>query len=395
MNISFKSFSFLLITCFLTNGLQGQLLKDAQQSVGAVGPDIVQTAVPFLTIAPDSRAGGMGDLGVATTPDIASMHWNPAKYAFIQDKEGVEISYIPWLRNLVPDINLAYLAGFYKLDQRQTISASLLYFSLGQVIFKDAGNNDMGQFNPNEFSIDAAYSRLLADNLSGGMAFRFIYSDFGKAYVQSVGETQAGISFAADVSVYYRKPIEIQSKEAKLSFGLNISNMGSKISYTQAEAKEFIPTNLRLGSALTINADKYNSFTFALDLNKLLVPTPPIYDSTGTHILLGMDPNVSVPTGMIHSFYDAPGGFKEELQEIQWSVGVEYWYYNQFALRTGYFHESPDQGNRQYYEIGVGVKLNVLSIDFAYLVPSSGNISPLANTMRFTLCYNLGPPAKR
>ncbi len=357
----------------------------------------LQSAVPFLTIAPDSRAGAMGDVGVATAPDINSQHWNAAKYVFMKGKGGMAISYTPWLRKLVPDINLAYLAGYYKLDGRQALSGSLRYFSLGNIVFTDRfGNPDGRQFNPNEFALDAGYSRLFTDKLSGAIAFRFIRSDLtGGQYVGDL-ESKAGVSVAADLGFYYTDDIELSGNDANLSFGANISNIGTKISYTENQDKAFIPINLRLGSALAIDLDQYNSFTFALDLNKLLIPTQPEYadTDTATIIIKGKDPNVSVPLGMIQSFYDAPGidnprgsVFLEELHEITYSAGVEYWYREQFAIRGGYFYEYKTKGNRKYFTLGVGLKLNVFSLDFAYLIPTAVN-NPLANTLRFTLGFN-------
>ncbi|HYW95159.1 MAG TPA: type IX secretion system outer membrane channel protein PorV [Bacteroidales bacterium] len=382
------------LVCLLPSVTFGQI------STGEVtGAEIntLQSAVPFLTIAPDSRAGAMGDVGVATSPDINSQHWNAAKYVFMEGNGGMAISYTPWLRKLVPDINLAYLAGYYKLDGQQALSASLRYFSLGNIVFTDRfGNPDGRQFNPNEFALDAGYSRLFTDNLSGAITFRFIRSDLtGGQYVGDL-ESKAGVSVAADLGFYYTNEIDVSGRDANLSFGANISNIGTKISYTANQDKAFIPINLRLGSALKMDLDPYNSFTFALDLNKLLIPTQPLYADTDTAeiILKGKDPNVSVPLGMLQSFYDAPGidnprgsVFLEELHEITYSLGVEYWYREQFAIRGGYFYEYQTKGNRKYFTLGVGLKLNVFSLDFAYLIPTAVN-NPLANTLRFTLGFN-------
>ncbi len=324
------------------------------KELGGSSINTIQSVVPFLTIAPDSRAGAMGDVGAATSPDVFSMHWNPAKYAFIDGTTGIAISYSPWLRKLVPDINLAYLSGFTRIDRLQVISYSMLYFSLGDIIFTDDFGNEIRPFNPNEFSVDVGYSRKFSDYLSGGMAFRFIYSNLtGGVYAGST-ETKPGTSFAGDISVYYQRDIVLSGKDAMLSFGTNISNIGTKMSYTENQEADFIPINLRLGAALKLDLDQYNSITLAADLNKLLVPTPPIYyedslDASGNQVIkYGKDPNVSVPVGMLQSFYDAPGvytddgkqivsPFQEELREIMYSVGMEYWYANQFAVRAGYF----------------------------------------------------------
>jgi len=368
--------------------------SDQKPNLNGSEANYVPTAVPFLTIAPDSRGAAMGDAGVATSPDANSQFWNPAKYAFMKDEAGFSLSYIPWLRNLVPDINMAYLTGYYKIDREQSISGSLKYFALGQIFFKNERNEDMGFGNPNEFAVDVAYSRLFSENVSGAISFRSIRSDFGSSPLPSGETTKAGIAFAADVAAFYSDEIQIEDKDATLAFGLNISNIGSKISYTDGQNKDFIPINLRLGSSLTLAIDAYNEMTFALDLNKLLVPTPPIYnDSVQRSILYGMDPDVSVATGMLQSFYDAPGGYKEELNEIMYAGGVEYLYMKQFAVRAGYFHEHTLKGNRKYATMGIGLKYNVMSFDFAYMIPK-GRTNPLANTVRFTIGFNLGKMSK-
>lgn len=334
----------------------------------------IEYAVPFLIIAPDSRAGAMGDVGAATSADYNSMHWNPAKYAFIKSDMGIAVSYTPWLRNLVGDINLYNLAWFGRIDQRQTVAATLLYFSLGEIQFTNEDNDPIGFHNPNEFAIDVAYARSFSDHISGGIAFRYIRSDItGGAYVGNT-ETSAGNAVAADISMYYiNEKIKLFNQDNSLSFGLNISNIGSKLSYTEIE-KDFLPTNLKLGLAFLLNLDDYNSFTIATDLNKFLVPTP---DSTNTS-------DLSVPEGMIQSFYDSPGGFSEEMHEIKYSIGAEYWYAKQFAVRGGYFHEHQEKGNRKYYTAGVGIKFNVFTFDFSYLISANQN-HPLDKTMRFTL----------
>jgi hypothetical protein len=345
----------------------------------------IQTVVPFLTIAPDSRAGGMGDAGVATSPDAYSMHWNPAKFAFIDGKGGVGISYAPWLRTLVPDINIAYLTGYYRLDSKQVIAGSLVYSSLGDIPFTDEFGNEMLVGKPNEFSVDAGYSRQFSKKFSGGIAFRFIYSNLTGGYYSGGEPTKPGISFAADISGYYHDDITLFDKDGDLSFGINFSNLGSKMSYTNSQASDFIPMNLRIGSASTIKFDKYNSLTLTVDLNKLLVPTPPRIENG--EIVAGKDPNVGVPLAIFQSFYDAPGGFSEELHEIMYSVGAEYWYNNQFAIRGGYFNEHETKGNRKYFTAGAGFRMNVFTIDFSYLMPLTQN-HPLAHTLRFSLTFD-------
>ena len=351
----------------------------------------IQTVVPFLTIAPDSRSGAMGDAGVATTPDVYSMHWNPAKYAFIDGKGGVGISYSPWLRNLVPDINIAYLTGYYRIDKKQVASASLLYSSLGDVPFTDDFGNLERTFKPNEMAFDLGYSRIFAENFSGGIAFRFIYSNLTGGSFSGGAATKPGISFAADISGYYKKDITLFNRDVLLGFGLNISNIGAKMSYSDAQTSDFIPMNMRLGSAATIKFDNFNKLTFTIDFNKLLVPTPPIYSITRPDsIIKGKDPNVSVPIAIFQSFYDAPGGFKEELHEITTSLGLEYWYNNQFAIRGGYFNENETKGNRKYFTTGAGFRLKGFTIDFSYLIPLAQN-HPLARTLRFSLAFDLNP----
>jgi hypothetical protein len=348
----------------------------------------IQTVVPFLTIAPDSRAGGMGDAGVATTPDAYSMHWNPAKFAFIDGKGGVGISYAPWLRTLVPDINIAYLSGYYRIDPKQVISGSLVYSSLGDIPFTDEFGNEMLVGKPNEFSIDAGYSRQFAKKFAGGVAFRFIYSNLTGGYYSGGEPTKPGISFAADISGYYHDEITIFNKDGELAFGVNFNNIGSKMSYTNSQATDFIPMDLRIGTAGTIKFDKYNALTLTIDLNKLLVPTPPKIEN-GV-IVAGKDPNVSVPVAIFQSFYDAPGGFSEEMHEIMYSFGAEYWYNNQFALRGGYFNEHETKGNRKYFTAGAGFRMNVFTLDFSYLMPLTQN-HPLAHTLRFSLTFDFKP----
>jgi hypothetical protein len=366
--------------------IAGKVQLFSQQSSGEL--NAIQTVVPFLTIAPDSRAGGMGDAGVATAPDVYSLHWNPAKFAFIDGSGGVGMSYAPWLRNLVPDINIAYLSGYKRIDTKQVLSASLLYSSLGDVPFTDDFGNLERTFNPNEFALDAAYSRLFTDNLSGGVAFRFIYSNLtGGSYAGGVA-TKPGISFAADISSYYQKDISLFSKDARMAFGLNFSNIGNKMSYSDSQTSDFIPMNMRLGTAETIFLDQYNSITLTVDMNKLLVPTPPIYSGANPDsIIAGKDPNVAVPVAIFQSFFDAPGGFKEELREMTFSLGAEYWYNKQFAIRGGYFHENETKGNRKYFTAGAGFRMKVFTIDFSYLMPLAAN-HPLARTLRFSLSFD-------
>jgi hypothetical protein len=340
----------------------------------------ITTAVPFLTIGPDSRAGAMGDAGAATSPDLNSQHWNAAKYGFIKSDMGVALSYTPWLRSLVQDISLAYLAGYKRLDDQQTMSASLRYFGLGDIITMDDNGEAGVQISPNEFAIDFGYTRLLSETFSGAVALRYIRSDLTGGQMLSGGTaTHAGNAYAADVAFYYQKEMRMNRKRSTFSSGINISNIGSKISYTEGETKDFIPTNLKLGLAYQTEMDRYNTISIAFDANKLLVPTP--NDS-----LYGGFPNIGPIEGIFRSFSDAPGGWKEELQEINLSLGAEYWYNKQFALRAGYYYENNFKGGRNFFTAGAGLKMNVFTLDFSYLLAAQS--SPLANTLRFTLSFD-------
>ncbi len=360
----------------------------------------ITTAVPFLTIAPDARGGGMGDAGVSMSPDANSMHYNPAKYAFIESKVGFSAAYSPWLRALVNDINLAYIAGYYRLDDKQTLAASLRFFSLGDITFTDNAGNIIGNFRPNEFAVDGTYSRKFSETWSGAVAARFIYSDLTQGQVVQGQQTKAGTSIAADIAVYHQRELNWRKVDnAEFAFGINISNIGSKISYTDATTeKDFIPTNIKFGPRLTIDLDDYNRLSFTADINKLLVPTPPLYaqDSLGNPIVddngnkviaAGMDPNVSVVSGMIQSWYDAPGGFEEEMRELYFSIGTEYWYNKTFAIRAGFFYEDKNKGNRKFFTLGAGLRYNVFGLDFSYLIPMEQQ-NPMENTLRFTLIFD-------
>jgi hypothetical protein len=382
---------------FLLSFLTFYTTKAQDDEVDYTGRELnaILTTVPFLTIAPDSRSGAMGDAGVATSPDLYSQHWNPAKYVFMEDQFGIGLSYTPWLKNLgVTDLNLLYLSGFYKFDQRQSISGAIRYFNLGTIQYTTSTGEPAGTGKPNEFAIDAGYSMMFSDYFSGGLVFRFIYSDIagGQGTLNNI-EYNKGISFASDLAVYYQRPIQLSDYEAEMAYGLNISNIGSKMSYSEGDTKEFIPTNMRLGGRLSVDLDEYNSIGVTVDFNKLLVPTPAEYE--GDSLIAGMSNDVGTLKGMIQSFYDAPGQlnnsgersvFKEELHEIMISGGLEYWYRDQFAVRAGYFYEHESKGNRKYITTGIGLKLNVFSLDFSYLI-ATGRTSPLNRTMRFTLGF--------
>lgn len=356
------------------------------------GLNTITTAVPFLMITPDSRSGSMGDVGAATSPDASSISTNPAKYSFIEDDLGFSVSYVPWLRALVPDINLSYISGYKKLNQNDAVAFELRYFSLGDITFTDILGNTLGQFNPNELALGGSYSRKLSDLFSLSLATRYIYSNLTGGQMAGDIQTNAGKSFAADVAGYYTNKIRFLKRDSDLSFGFNISNIGNKISYTNVGERDFIPINLKLGSSININFDDYNSMSYSFDINKLLVPTPPLYNSEN-EIIAGKDPNVSVVSGIFQSFSDAPDGFSEELREINLSFGTEYWYAQQFALRGGYFYEHDTKGGRKFFTFGAGVKYNVFALDFSYLINASRAINgtnPLANTMRFTMIFDIG-----
>ena len=390
----------------LIGGLLGLILNLNAQNYNNLsgqegGVNVITTAVPFLMIGPDARAGGMADGGVASSPDANSMHWNPAKYAFVEEDFGVSMSYTPWLRNLVNDINLAYLSGYVRLDELQTIAFTLRYFTLGEINFTDDQGNDLGTYKPNEFAFDGTYARKLHTNLSLAIAGRFIYSNLTQGQNVQGQETTAGISIAADVALYWQKKVDwFSTMDAEFALGLNISNIGSKISYSNSNIqKDFIPTNLRLGPRLTLELDDYNKISFQVDINKLLVPTPPIYavDENNNRIPIpgtdkfelasGMDNDVAPLRGMLQSFYDAPDGISEEFREINYAIGVEYWYNDILALRGGFFWEDKTKGNRKYFDLGVGLRYNTFGLDFSYLIPVVSQQHPLQNTLRFSLLF--------
>jgi hypothetical protein len=346
----------------------------------------IVTGVPFLTISPDSRSGAMGDAGVALSPDVNATYWNPSKLAFLDGVDNLSLSYSPWLRRLVPDVTLAYLSYAHKLDDRNTLGASLRYFNLGTIQLVDANQNDQGTYRPSEFSLDVSLGRKFGENFSLGLTGRYIYSNLANGTFTAGQQTKPANAVAADISMYYKSPGQQFGKDALFAFGVDISNIGTKISYSDGGTKYFLPTNLKIGAANTWYIDDYNEFTAALDLNKLLVPTPPIRDSNG-NIISGKDDNRSVVSGIFGSFSDAPGGFSEELKEVSFSPGIEYRYNKQFALRAGYFYENPDKGARQYLTLGAGFKYDIFDIDFSYLAADQTK-SPLSNTLRFSVIVN-------
>lgn len=342
----------------------------------------------------------MGDVGVAISPDVNSIHWNPAKMAFVKKDLGVGISYAPWLRQLVNDINMSYLSGYKRMSDQLVVGAAMRYFSLGDITFTNQNGATIGQFRPNEFSLDGAGAYKFNEHFSGGAAMRFIYSNLTGGINVLGSDTKAGTSVAFDISGFYtNEDIKIGDKDATFNAGLNISNLGAKISYVDNAEKDFIPANFRIGQTTKIQLDDYNSIALSTDFNKLLVPTPPVYqlDSTGLPVIdptsgdylieRGKDPNVSVAQAVFQSWSDAPDGFKEELREFNISTGLEYWYEDKFAVRTGYFYEHLTKGFRQYLTFGLGLRLNVFGLDLSYLVSTSQN-NPLANTVRFSLTFN-------
>lgn len=353
----------------------------------------ITTAVPFLRINPDARAGGMGDAGVAASPDVNSLYNNPSKLAFLGMDNlegdgpdyGVSISYTPWLRALVKDIYLASLSGYYRFDDKQTLGASLRYFSLGNIQFTDANGSELGEGRPHELAFDVHYARALSPYFGVGVSLRLIYSNLAAGFSTPGQDIRPGVAGAADISMFFTRPIELKGRHTDLNFGLAITNIGSKIAYTDGNRKDFIPTNLAIGGAWEIDIDQNNEFNIYADINKLLVPTP---DSAGTY------KDKSPIAGMFTSFADAPGGFQEEMREFYYSVGVEYWYAKQFAVRFGYHHEHATKGNRKFLTAGLGVRYSVFGLDFSYLIPTQTQRNPLDNTLRFTLKFDFSKPSK-
>ena len=359
----------------------------------------VEHAVISQTIAPDARAAGMGDIGCATDPDVNSQAWNLAKYPFCISRAGIALNYTPWLRQLVNDIDLAYVAGYYRIGDYGALSGSLRYFSLGEVYTDISGEDASMTVKPYEMAIDVGYSMMLSETFSFGAAIRWIYSDLRYDYSE---DSKPASAFAADLGLYYNKYLMLGSRECQLGLVLHASNIGSKISYYGDEESQFIPANLRLGASLMIPIDEFNRFTIAADANKLMVPTVPTYNQYVESGVDGDNPtnsgyqdyvrrkysDVGSISGIFKSFHDAPGGFKEELEEIQWSAGAEYVYHDQFSLRAGYHHESESKGNRKYFTVGGGFRMSVFSLDVGYVI-STAQSNPLDQTLRFTLAFDM------
>jgi hypothetical protein len=360
----FALFSALLIV----NSAVGQSITGRDTTF-----KVITTAVPFLTISPDARSAGLGDAGVATTPDANSAFWNPGKLAFIDQAYGGSLSYTPWLGKIINDMWISYLTGFYKITREQAIAVSMKYFDLGDISFRSSTNDPLGDFRPREMALDLTYSRMLSEEFGVGVTGRYIYSNLTGAISQSNSggvDAQAGNGVAVDIGVFYDKQLR-STRNSNLSLGAAISNIGTKITYTDSENKDFLPTNLKLGGVYKTEFDQFNSMSFILDFNKLLVPT--------------IDQGQSVLSGMFQSFTDAPGGAAEEFKEIIVNTGVEYWYSKIFAARVGYFYESREKGNRQYLTLGTGFRKNRFGIDVAYIVPTNQREHPLAETLRFTI----------
>ena len=376
----------------------------------------ITTALPFMSITPDSRAGGMGDAGTALSPSSSSVYWNTSILSFSEQTSEISLSYTPWLRQLTNDIHLSYLSGFYKINETHTIGGALRYFSLGEIIFTDASGNVIRDDKPSEFELTGAYAFRLSKRFSVGINGKFAYSNLTGGLTVGGVNTKAGVVGAADLSFsYYNDDAKIGSLDGIYTFATTINNVGNKVAYSELSERDFIPMNLKIGNSFLANFDAYNKVTFSLDLQRLLVPTPPLYDVIdGEYTMLaGMNPNIGVINGMIQSFYDAPGAvatddngdyiqdidgnyevvkgsrFKEELSEINIAFGMEWWYNDVFAVRTGVFYESPNKGNRQFLNIGASLKYNMFAIDFSYLASLNGRQSPLANTLRFTVRLDL------
>lgn len=401
-------------TVLLSAAVVGQSGNAATDKANKLQLNTITTAVPFLQITPDSRSGALGDAGVALSPTSSALYWNTSMLAFSKEKSEISLSYSPWLQNLASDIHLSHLAGYYKINDRHTVGMSLRYFSLGEIVFTDINGQTIREHTPSEIELLGGYSFKLNENFALGLNGKFIYSNLTANTVVEGASTKPGLAGAADLSFSYRnEDVRYGKTPGSLAFGFALNNIGNKIAYTDEDDRDFLPTNLRLGTAMTFELDKYNSLTWAVDVSKMLVPTAPLYNSNTGELMSGKDANVGVVMGMIQSFYDAPGTlekddqgeyvknadgsyrvakgskFKEELSEIMIGTGVEYWYNNLFAARAGYFYEAANKGDRQHLTFGVGLRYKIFGIDFSYLA-SLKKFNPLQNTIRFTLRLHLG-----
>lgn len=394
----------LFVVIVFNSVLQAQDLNQLTLNQYLENPRAITTAVPIMGVSPDARAGGMGDVGAASDPDLFSIYWNPAKLAFLPDgTRSMAVSYTPWLNKLVNDINLAYLAGAVKLGKNQAAGVSLRYFSLGEIVFKDEQNNDLGTFEPYEMALTGSYALKLSERMSLAVGLRYIYSNLTQGRQVSGVDTKPGQTIASDIGYFYKsRDYNLEAgKKQSFALGLSLSNIGGKISYSDDAVSDFIPSNLRLGGAYHLKIDKYNRMVVLADFNKLLVPTPPLQEGTGGvpddsngngvngEILAGKDDNVNAFEGIFQSFNDAPNGTSEELEEIMYNIGLEYWYEDRFAFRGGFAYEDQEKGGRQYFTLGMGLRYNVFGLDVSYLIPASAIVrSPLENTLRFSLIFN-------
>lgn len=389
----FATALFAAILAITTTSLSAQVARcvDGYDPVtGERCANAVTSAVPFLRIVADARGGAMGDAGIATSADPNGMHYNPSKLAFADKNVSISATYTPWMRNLgLQDVYLAYLTGYKRIDKLQTVGLSLRYFSLGNIEFTDNDGQSLGQGNPNEFEVEGAYARKLTDRFSAAIGAKFIYSNLANGQiVPGTGDAiKPGVAGAADISMTYKAPVNFTKNKSDFTLGVAISNLGSKITYTNSVQRDYIPTNLGVGLGWRFHLDDYNTLTFTTDFNKLMVPTPtPEIDDDGNNIPDYKE--LSGIRGAFKSFGDAPGGFSEELKEITVGAGAEYWYDDQFAVRMGYFYENYSKGNRKYFSVGLGVKYNVFGLNFSYLVPTTNQRNPLDNTLRFSLLFD-------
>ncbi len=379
----------------IAQNAQAQCVNGINKVTGEKCANAVVSAVPFLRIVPDSRGGALGDAGIATTADANSMHYNPSKMAFVDKNVSISATFTPWMRALgLNDVYLAYLAGYKKLDDRQAIGFGLRYFSLGSIDFTDDSGNPLGTGQPNEFEISAGYARKLSEKLSAGVAAKFIFSSLATGVQVEGVEIRPAVAGAADLSLTYKTPMNFSDKKADFTLGLAITNLGNKVTYTQSNIRDYLPTNMGLGTAYRMHLDEFNTLTFTADFNKLLVPTPcddpdPLICDTDEDEVADYRQQSPIG-GIFQSFGDAPGGFQEELKEITVGAGVEYWYDDQFAVRAGYFNENYSKGNRKYFSVGLGLKYQIFGLNFSYIVPTTNRRNPLDNTLRFSLLFDFG-----
>lgn len=384
-------FSCLIVAVLCIPNMQAQCTDGGGSLTGGDCVNAVFTSIPFLRINPDGRSGGMGDLGLATSADAASMYFNASKLAFAKDRAEVAITYTPWLTALVPDMFIGQVAGYAKLNDLQAIGGSFRFFNMGSIQFTDESGVDLQEFNPQELAIDIGYARKLGEKVSAGLTLKYIYSNLAKGQSTSAsGDINAANAAAADISFSYNNDFETKGRLANLSIGAAITNIGNKVSYTDEKTKDFIPINLGIGAAYTLEIDDHNSIMIGFDVNKLMVPTPSTEKSENDTTIFDHREK-TLFSGMLGSFGDAPGGFSEEMRELMYSIGAEYWYNKQFALRAGYFNEHRTKGNRQYVTVGLGLKYSIFGLNFSYLIPTSSGVvsNPLENTLRFSLLFDL------